>query len=201
MILNRIEYAVVNNPLRAATQRHWEAKQLLRMGGPVLGGTVLEIGCGRGIGVEIIFDLFSAKHVDAFDLDDRMIVKARKRLHRRGDTVRLWEGDVTAIASGKDQYDAVFAFGVLHHVPNWRLALSEVHRVLKPGGRFYAEEGLEKLLSNWLVRRLLVHPDEDRFTHEQFCATMDTTGFDVLDSKELPGGFGWYVAKKPETVS
>ncbi|MCZ6706249.1 MAG: class I SAM-dependent methyltransferase [Bacteroidetes bacterium] len=201
MILNRFEYALVNNPIRAAMQRYWVAKQLLRMGGPVPGGTVLEIGCGRGIGVEIILDLFEAKHVDAFDLDARMISRAQNRLRRRAEEVRIWDGDVTAIAADSDQYDAVFAFGIIHHVPDWRLALSEVHRVLKPGGRFYAEEALKKIVTHWLVRRLSVHPQEDRFTHEQFCAAMNTMGFDLIDSKEMPGGFGWYVAEKPAVVS
>lgn len=201
MILNRLEYAVVNNPVRATMQRHWVAKRLLRMGGSVPGGTILEIGCGRGIGVEIILDLFEAKHVDAFDLDARMISRAQNRLRRRAEQVRLWDGDVTAIEADKDQYDAVFDFGVVHHVPDWRLALSEVYRVLKPGGRFYAEEGLKKLITHWLVRRLTVHPQEDRFTHEQFCAAMEAMGFDVIDSKEMRGGFGWYVAEKPAVVS
>ena len=201
MILNRLEYALMNNPFRAAMQRHWGAKRLLRMGGPVPGATVLEIGCGRGIGVEIILDLFEAKHVDAFDLEARMISKAQNRLRSRAEQVRLWEGDVTAIAAKKDQYDAVFDFGVVHHVLDWRLALSEVYGVLKPGGRLYAEEGLKKMITHWLVRRLLEHPQEDRFTHEQFCAAMEATGFDIIDSKEIRGGFGWYVAEKPAIVS
>ncbi|MHC1764566.1 MAG: methyltransferase domain-containing protein [Verrucomicrobiia bacterium] len=36
-------------------------------------------------------------------------------------------------------YDAVFDFAIIHHVPNWRDALVEVNRVLRPGGVFYAE--------------------------------------------------------------
>ena len=36
----------------------------------------------------------------------------------------------------------MFDFGIIHHVPQWRRALAEVARVLKPGGRFYAEEVL-----------------------------------------------------------
>ena len=197
MILNRLEYALMNNPFRAAMQRHFEAKRLLDMGGPVTGGTVLEIGCGRGVGVEIILDLFAARHVDAFDLDSRMIARAQHRFRRRKDQVRVWQGDATAIAVEDDHYDAVFDFGIIHHVPQWRSALSEVYRVLKPGGRFYAEEVLARVVTHWLVRRLLEHPQADRFSDEQFCAVLVEVGFAVVGSVEMRGDFGWYVADKP----
>jgi hypothetical protein len=38
MLLNRVEYALMNNPIRGAIQRHFEARRLLRMGGPMSGG-------------------------------------------------------------------------------------------------------------------------------------------------------------------
>ena len=53
-MLNAVERAVVNNPLRAAVQRHVEARWMLKHGGDVHGGHALEIGCGQGIGTELI---------------------------------------------------------------------------------------------------------------------------------------------------
>jgi hypothetical protein len=47
MILNRVEFVLMNNPIRAWIQRHFEASRLLRMGGMVEGGLALEIGCGQ----------------------------------------------------------------------------------------------------------------------------------------------------------
>ena len=197
VILNPLEYALMNNPFRAAMQRHFEAKRLLDMGGPVAGGTVLEIGCGRGVGVDIILDLFAARHVDTFDLDSRMIARAQDRFHGRTEQVRVWQGDATAIAVEDDHYDAVFDFGIIHHVPQWRSALSEVYRVLKPGGRFYGEEVLARVITHWLWRRLLEHPQADRFSHEQFRAALEEAGFEVVGAVEMRGDFGWYVADKP----
>lgn len=197
MLLNRFEYALMNNPVRAALQRHFEAGRLLGLGGPCPGATALEIGCGRGVGVEIILDRFGARHVDAFELDPRMIARARARLRERLHQVRLWEGDAEAIAAADARYDAVFDFGVVHHVPRWRSVLSEVYRVLRPGGRFYAEEVYAKLISHWLWRRLLEHPQADRFDHAQFGAALQEQGFEVLGSEELWGSFGWFVAIKP----
>ena len=99
MRLNRVEFALMNNPVRAAVQRRVEAKRFLEMGGAMHGGTALEIGCGRGVGVEIILDLFGAERVDAFDLDPRMVTRARARLSGYGSRVRVWVGDVSAIAA------------------------------------------------------------------------------------------------------
>lgn len=66
MLLNRVEYVLMNNPFRAAIQRGWEARRRLALGGPVKGGVALEIGCGRVVGVHVILDMFGASHVDAF---------------------------------------------------------------------------------------------------------------------------------------
>ena len=63
---------LMNNPLRPFIQRRFEALRLLRMGGRTDGLHVLEVGCGRGVGVEIILDAFGARRVDAFGLDPRM---------------------------------------------------------------------------------------------------------------------------------
>src|SRR3990172_241867 len=112
MLLNRVEYMLMNNPVRAAIQRGFEAPRLLRLGGPLGGGAALEVGCGRGVGAELILDLFGAATVDAFDLDPSMVARARKRLHPRGARARLWVGDVTAIAVPDATYDAVFDFGI-----------------------------------------------------------------------------------------
>ena len=105
-----------------------------------------------------MFDIFGAESVDAFDLDPRMIELASRRLRARGESVCLWTADITAIPAANNHYDAVFDFGVIHHVPNWPDVLREVYRVLKPGGRFYAEEVLEKLICRPLCRFLLDHP-------------------------------------------
>ena len=133
------------------------------MGGAMQGGHALEVGCGRGVGAKLVLDMFGADRVDGFDLDPHMVGLANRRLRPHGDRVRLWVGDVTRLPKADATYDAVFDFGIIHHVPNWRDALKEVYRVLKPGGRFYAEEVLVDYIMNPFWRILLDHPMEDRF--------------------------------------
>jgi ubiquinone/menaquinone biosynthesis C-methylase UbiE len=195
MLLNKVEKLLMNNPVRGAVQRHYEARRLRHMGGIMAGGRALEIGCGRGVGVEIILDRFGADTVDAFDLDADMVRRARARLARFGDRVSLWTGDATAIPADDDTYDAVFDFGIIHHIPDWRAALREVHRVLRPGGLLYADEIYEKFLRHPLVRALLAHPGDDRFDHARFARALEGVGLHVVASYD-EGHFGFFVARK-----
>ena len=197
MLLNRVEYALMNNPARAAIQRHFEARRLLRMGGAMQGGAALELGCGRGVGARLILDAFGADSVDAFDLDPRMVALARRRLAPYGSRARLWVGDATSIPAPDASYDAVFDFGIIHHVPRWRLVLAEVRRVLKPGGRFYAEEVLARFIRAPLVRDLLEHPQNDRFDAPAFGSALSEAGLEVRAVAELWRSFGWFIAAKP----
>ena len=197
MLLNRVEYALMNNPVRAAIQRHFEARRLLRMGGDTQGGCALEIGCGRGIGCQLIFDVFGAETVDAFDLDPRMVALARQRLAPRGSRIRLWVGDASAISARDARYDAVFDFGIIHHVPDWRRVLAEVHRVLKPGGTFYSEEVLRRFIVHPVTRRLLEHPLDDRFDSPGFARELKAAGLEPFATEELWGSLAWFTARKP----
>lgn len=197
MLLNRAEFALMNNPVRAAIQRHFEAPRLLRMGGALGGGRALEVGCGRGVGTELILARFGANSVDAFDLDPRMVARARARLARHGSRVRLWVGDASAISAPNASYDAVFDFGILHHVPDWRRGLAEVERVLAPGGRFYAEEVMERFITHPVTRRVLEHPQRDRFDAAGFAQALREAGLEPTASDELWGAFAWFTARKP----
>jgi len=196
MLLNRIEYVLVNNPVRAAIQRYFEARKLLRMGGTMGGGRALEVGCGRGVGIELILGIFAADSVDAFDLDPRMVARAGARLSPYGSRVRVWVGDVNAISAPDATYDAVFDFGIIHHVPEWRRALVEVCRVLKPGGCFYAEEVFERFIVHPITRRLLEHPQRDRFDSAGFARELEASGLDPIATEELWGSFAWFTARK-----
>jgi len=197
MLLNRLEKAAMNNPIRAAFQRFFEARRLLRMGGACADGNALEIGCGRGVGIELILDLFGARHVDAFDVDPEMVSLARARTAKHGERVRVWQGDAASIASPDAQYDAVFDFGIIHHVPEWRKAVQEVFRVLKPGGRFYVEEMLARFIENPIGRRFFAHPHEDRFDCRGFEHALAESGFKIAASHNGLGLVAWFIAVKP----
>ncbi|MDO3637973.1 class I SAM-dependent methyltransferase [Mycolicibacterium sp. KC 300] len=201
--MNRVETALLNSAPRRWVQRFYETEALLRCGGRLAPGSLaLEIGCGSGYGVQLIFDRFGAGSVDAVDLDPAMINRARRRLARYGDRVVLAEGSATdlgdALCAAEDSYDAVFDFGIIHHIPNWRDAVSELTRVLTPGGRFYFEEVTAHALARPTYQRFLEHPTEDRFTAEHFLAELDRHGLALLGSTtRIQGDFLLGVAAKP----
>lgn len=203
MLMNWAETALVNAAPRRWLQRYYEVPVLLRFGGRLLPGTrAVEIGCGSGYGSQLILERFGAASVDAVDLDSAMIRRAAKRLARYGDRVRLAQGSATdlrtALDAEDDSYGAVFDFGIVHHIPEWRKGLAEVARVLTPGGRFYFEEVTSHALARPTYQRLFDHPTEDRFSADQFLDELAQNGLVVLGSlTRIQGDYLLGVAAKP----
>ncbi|CRK55339.1 SAM-dependent methyltransferases [Alloactinosynnema sp. L-07] len=199
MLMNKAETALVNSPPRRWLQRFYEIQVLLRFGGRLPpGARALEIGCGS----QLVLERFGAASVDAVDLDPAMIERAGGRLARYGDRVRLAQGSATDLRAALDAedggYDAVFDFGIVHHIPDWRAAIAEVARVLTPGGRFYFEEVTAHALARPIYQRLFEHPAEDRFSAEQFLDELARHGLVVLGSTtRISGDYLLGVAAKP----
>lgn len=169
MKLNFAERLLVNNSARAVVQRLYEGPMLRRLGGVAQGGVVLEIGCGRGAGIEVILQQFHAGHAFGIDLDHLQIERARKRLQSKHDGLfTLMQGDVERMPFEDTSFDAVFDFGVLHHVPDWQRGIAEIRRILKPGGTFFFEEVTRAALKRWTYRTFLEHPAENRFSEAEF---------------------------------
>jgi ubiquinone/menaquinone biosynthesis C-methylase UbiE len=163
MKLNWAERWVVNNPTRVIQQRI-EINAFYRMMQLKAGARVLEIGCGRGAGVALISEKFQPAIMHAMDLDFEMIKKAQKRNEKYNRVLAgTYVGDVLQLPYKDKTFDAVFGFGVLHHVPDWRGGLAEIARVLKTGGSYFFEELYPSLYQNFITRHILLHPTRDRF--------------------------------------
>lgn len=176
MMLNRVERWAMNNPLRALHQHSREAMWFRRLsGGGLHGQHVLEVGCGRGVGVEVLLDRLGARQVTAFDLDPAQVERARRRLHHRP-SVSLSTGDATQIDARDHSFDAVAVFGTLHHVPQWHAAVAEIARVLRPGGRLLFEEVPRHVLDTWVMRTFTEHPRDDRFEAEELAEELQRHG-------------------------
>lgn len=177
MKLNWAERLVVNNPVRVMIQRRiikW-IKSVTRI---TPQARVLEIGCGRGAGACLIQEEFRPARLHAFDLDHRMILQAGRYLKPEyQEKISLYVGDARMLPYRDGVLDAVFGFGVLHHLPDWRGGLREIARVLKPGGIYFLEEFYPQFYQNFLARRIFLHPEHDRFFSHDLHQALAAAGF------------------------
>ncbi len=104
---------------------------------------VVEAGCGNGYSTR----LFSreAKHIYAFDFSEEMIRRAIK-VNKNLDNVVFAVDDVRSIKLESEVADIVISQRCLINLMSWeeqKTAITEIHRVLKPGGMFILTEGLK----------------------------------------------------------
>jgi SAM-dependent methyltransferase len=101
------------------------------------GATVVDIGSGAGTDL-----LLAALHVGpegraiGVDMTESMRDRARRGADECGLAhVDVRDGDATALPVGSNSVDIVISNGVLNLVPDKMDAITEIRRVLKPGGR------------------------------------------------------------------
>lgn len=123
----------------------------------LMGNKVLEIGLGQGADSEQIArrgGLFSG-----VDLTEEAVKRTRMRFTLKGlPFERIEQASALELPFGDDSFDIVFSHGVLHHIPEIKIAQAEIARVLRPDGRLiamlYAKRSLNYLLSIAVARRL-----------------------------------------------
>jgi SAM-dependent methyltransferase len=100
------------------------------------GARLLDIACGVGYPALAAAADVPGGTVTATDLSPRMVAFAAERAKARGlDNVEFIEMDAEALRFANRSFDAVTnAYGLMF-CPDPAVALAEVHRVLKPGGR------------------------------------------------------------------
>lgn len=98
------------------------------------GGRVLDVGCGPAVMEEALLE--RGLEVWGIDPAERMIELGRARLaaHPAQSRCRLETGDVRRLRWPAEFFDVVISMGVLEYLPDASAALSEIRRVLRPGG-------------------------------------------------------------------
>lgn len=96
---------------------------------------ILDAGCGNGR-----YSRFLLRHADpdavitAFDLSPGMLARAQKRL--KSNRVTFAAADLTHLPYADASFDAIVMGWVLEHLPDPRPGLTELARILRPGGKF-----------------------------------------------------------------
>lgn len=185
MKLNTAERLMLNNPIRVYIQSR--IIQWMYRANPLdPGRRILEIGCGRGAGVALLDRYFHPSAITAADMDERMIQSARRRVNASGGKrVKLCAAEATALPFKDRSLDAVFAFGVLHHVPDWPKAVEEIARILSDGGIYYLEEYYPGSYQNAITRHILKHPEENRFVGPDLIQGLEDHGLRLVRHFEI----------------
>ncbi len=174
MNVNFPERLWCNSFLRRVVQRR-EVAYWASLGGVPANGVFVEIGCGNGAGAMMLARRFKPRAMFAFDTDPAMLALARKRL-TPGCPVQFLQADAQYFPIQSNKADVLFNFGIIHHLEDWAKGIHEIGRVLKPGGAFYFEEIFPPLYANAIMKRLVLHPTENRFYGPEFKKTLVAAG-------------------------
>ena len=101
--------------------------------------SILELGCGPGnMWVDNIDRIPNGWDLNLSDLSSGMLQQAQDNLRDLGRELRFLLIDAQMIPVASASFDGVIANHMLYHLPDTDRALSEIQRVLRPGGCFYA---------------------------------------------------------------
>ncbi len=116
-------------------------------------GHALELGCGTGFFLLNLMQAGVARRGSVTDLSPGMVQAALGNAAHLGLDVDGRVADAERIPYDDATFDLVVGHAVLHHIPDVELALREVLRVLKPGGRFVFA-GEPTTIGDFYARRL-----------------------------------------------
>lgn len=97
---------------------------------------VLEIGFGAGRAIELVAAQVSSGHVCGIDHSQEMVRAASRRNAQaiKAGHVTLSYGDLATLPFADNQFDKIFTIQTLYFWSDPAQTLSEIYRVLKPGG-------------------------------------------------------------------
>ena len=154
------------------------------------GKDVLEIGVGAGCD-HLQFARAGAR-CHGVDLTDSAIETTRRHLALHGLSSQLQQADAEDLPFEAASFDAVYSWGVIHHSERPEAIVREIHRVLRPGGKFigmmYSRRSL--VAYKLWVRRALLNGRPLRSLKDVIWNHMESVGTKAYTSAELHALFG-----------
>ena len=152
-------------------------------------GDVLEVAVGTGLNLP-----YYGKdvRVTGIDLSDNMLGIARKRAADLGLDVDLREGDAHHLPFDDGSFDTVVCTFSLCNIPDVERAVSEMMRVLRPGGRLVLVDHIRSSVAPvyWiqkLIEFVSVRVDGDRMTRRP-SEQVGAAGFGIRERERFKLG-------------
>jgi SAM-dependent methyltransferase len=163
-------------PDTAQSPNRWMEDHLVRLG---RGGTVLDLGCGRG---------YWLRRMARAGLAPVGLEYDPARAAEAGLQAPVVAGDATHLPLRAASVGVVWSIHVLHHLPDPPAVLAEVARVLRPGGHLIVAETVEDHPVVRLGRAIHPHWDgvgvHSRFRAATLLELLAGAGFEVVDSRQ-----------------
>ena len=136
--------------------------------------SVLEIGCGNGVQACYVTEAYHPETMTGIDLNPSSIEIANSEKSRRGlDNIMFYVDDAQKLKNiDSESKDIVLNIESAFHYPDKASFLSEVHRVLKPGGQFLIADLVTiknkgtGLREAWKKLQSLNHWNEEKYLTE-----------------------------------
>lgn len=181
MKMNQLEYWIMNFDLGRKVYLRGIVKKLQEISQLPPKQKILEIGCGNGIGTLLIEEYFKPSELIATEYDESLVEITKKKI--KGSNILVEQADATKFRFANDEFDAVVGLSVIHHIPNWEVALDELHRIIKPNGLLIIKELSIDTFSTFfgkISRKFVEHPYDDMFTEKEFIDYLKQKGFKML---------------------
>lgn len=147
--------------------------------------SLLDIGCGTGYLIELLQNRKKADYY-GLDLSPEMLKMAKAKF---GNDVTLKEGEADSLPYKDDTFDVVTCIQSFHHYPYPEKAMSEVYRVLKPGGLYILSDtgmgGFMKWIYNHLLLKKVNSGDYAVYSKRDIGDLMTACGFSVIDGYKI----------------
>jgi ubiquinone/menaquinone biosynthesis C-methylase UbiE len=147
---------------------------------------VIDIGCGEGITLEKLSHIFPEKYfLGADPLPENLLICARHNLKITG-------GDVYNLPFQKRSFDCALFLEVIEHLSQPDLAVSEIHRILKPKGKLILIFPNDKIFK---AARIMMGKFKEAFynpghmkqwTPGDIKIFLNRNGFKILKQKNIP---------------
>ncbi|MBV9771143.1 MAG: class I SAM-dependent methyltransferase, partial [Bryobacterales bacterium] len=117
-----------------------ENRAILALMGDIRGKRLLDVGAGLGES-SVYFALMGA-NVTALDLSPGMVDCAVALGRAHGVSIRGLVQSGERLDVPEEYFDIVYVANTIHHVTDKELLFRQIHRALKPGGRFFSYDPL-----------------------------------------------------------
>lgn len=146
---------------------------------------IVEFGCGTG--TTAVHHAPHVQHIDAIDISEKMLDICRGKARDADiDNITFTRGTLAEFNAADASFDAVLGLNVIHLLPDREAVITEVARILKPGGIFVSSTvclGQSYLRFIKLVvplgKMLGLMPDVYVLTEEQLAGEVTRAGFEV----------------------